>query len=86
MPRNGLTGFLGCCNSSSLDISEVSSYAVSNLHKFQAPEHLTGDEPKYAHCRDSDWAPRPVRFPRRKADVMAKGQVVIQGLCNEHIG
>ena len=31
-------------------------------------------------------APRTVRFPRKKTDDMAKGQVVFQGLCNEDIG
>ena len=28
---------------------EMSSYVVSHPHKFQAPEHLPGDEPKYTH-------------------------------------
>ena len=34
---------------------------------------------------DLSGASRPARLPRRKTDVMAKGQVVIQGLCNEDI-
>ena len=69
-----------------LDICEVSSYAVSHTHKFPAPEHLPGDEPKYTHTETVSGAPRPVRLPNRETEGMEKGQVVIQGICNEDIG
>ena len=45
-----------------LDICELNSYAVSHQHKFEAPEHLLGDEPKYTH-RDSEWGTSPSPGP-----------------------
>ena len=67
-----------------LDICEVSSYHTSTNSK-----HLNTCLAMSQNTHTAETvseAPRPVRLPRRKTDVMTKGQVVIQGLCNEDIG
>ena len=57
MPRNGLTDVVSC-NSSSLGHLRGEQLCCIVPHKFQAPKHLPGDEPKYTH-RDGVWGTAP---------------------------